>query len=178
VTAPTAPTEPGLRQLVGLLREDRDANLREWRYPGFQALLAYRLGRFGRQIRPTLTRRLVGALHRRLRRRAARRYGIDIDVTAVIGRRVRISHQSGIAIHGDAVIGDDCLIRQGAAVGEPSDGQTAPVLGRNVGLGVGVAIANGVVIGDGARIGPNCVVTEDVPELSTAMPPRQRSRAP
>ena len=174
-TPPTAEDVPSLRQLIQLVREDRNANLKEWTYPGFQALLAYRLGRFRRGIRSPFARRLVSVLHRHLAKRAVRRYGIELHDTAIVGRRVRIIHQNGITVHAGAVIGDDCWIRQGAQVGSrAATGEAGPVLGQDVRLGVNVSIPNRVIVGDGARLGPNCVVCGDLPEGSSTMPPRQR----
>jgi serine O-acetyltransferase len=178
-TPPSAPREPTLAQLLALLREDRAANLEEWRYPGFQALLAYRLHGYVGQIRFPIARRLGERARRVLRDRAVRRYGIELADSAVIGRRVRIIHQNGIVIHPGAVIGDDCWIRQGAQVGSRGDERSAgPVLGAHVRLGVNVIVSGDVVVGDGAHLGPNGVVTEDVPASGTTMPARNRLERP
>lgn len=174
---PTATPEPTLRELLTLVREDREANLGEWRYPGFQALLAYRLGRFGRRVSPGVLRRLVLCVPRTLRRRATRRYGIELHETALIGRRVRIIHQSGIAVHAGVVIGDGCWIRQGVQLGARwVRTGPAPVLGKDVRLGVNVSIVGDVIVGNEARIGPNCVISRDVPEGSAVMPARHRTK--
>lgn len=106
-------------------------------------------------------------------------YGIEIPRTTSLGHRVKIAHQSGIVIHPDAVIGDDCVIRQnvsiGAAAGDAArfTGQ-APVLGRNVSVGAGAVIVGGITVGDNAVIGPNVTVISNVPEGARVMaaPPR------
>jgi serine O-acetyltransferase len=104
-----------------------------------------------------------------------RDHGIDLADTAWIGRRVRIRHQSDIVVREGAVIGDDCLIRQGADIGWSAHEQGAgPALGRQVSLGAGVTVEHGVVIGDGAQLGPNALVSSDVPEAATVMPARSR----
>jgi serine O-acetyltransferase len=78
---------------------------------------------------------------------------------------VVIEHQGAIVIHGDTVIGDGCIIRQGVTLGnrrlnEPFD---APVLGQRVNVGAGAKILGKVAIGDDASIGANSVVLTDVP---------------
>ena len=52
-------------------------------------------------------------------------YGIELYPTARIGRRFGIAHQHGIVIHKRAVIGDDCLIRQGVTIGAAASATTA-----------------------------------------------------
>jgi serine O-acetyltransferase len=83
---------------------------------------------------------------------------------------VVIEHQHGIIVHGDAVIGDDCILRHGVTIGNrtldrPHD---APRIGDGVNIGAGAKILGGVVVGDGAQIGANSVVVNDVPPHSTA----------
>jgi serine O-acetyltransferase len=92
-------------------------------------------------------------------------YGVELPVTAAIGRRVIIGHQAGIVIHAHAVIGDDCFLRQNVTLGaiNAERGDEAPTLGRGVSLGCGAVILGGITIGDRARIGPNTVVMTDVP---------------
>ena len=43
--------------------------------------------------------------------------GIDLPCEVTLGRRFRIDHFGGIIISGDAVFGDDCIIRNGVTVG-------------------------------------------------------------
>jgi len=82
-----------------------------------------------------------------------------------------IEHQGAIVIHGDAEIGDDCIIRQGVTIGNryldrPFD---APRLGARVNVGAGAKILGPVSIGDDVRIGANAVVLSDVPSGATAV---------
>jgi len=93
-------------------------------------------------------------------------YGIEIPWKAEIGRRVVIAHQGGIVIAPDAVIGDDCLIRQNVTIGMAREGGPSPRIGRGVQIGAGAVIAGDVTVGDGAVIGPNSVVTINVPSRS------------
>jgi serine O-acetyltransferase len=92
-------------------------------------------------------------------------FGIEISVTATIGRRLTIEHHGGIVIHGSAVIGDDCLIRHGVTLSNQfKDHHTeAPVIGNRVEIGAGAQVLGNVTVGDDAFIGANAVVVEDVP---------------
>jgi serine O-acetyltransferase len=102
--------------------------------------------------------------------------GIELPHTARVGRRFLIGHQSGIVIHHNAVIGDDCLVRQNVTIGAgtASNADRAPRLGNGVEIGAGAAIIGPVTIGDHVRIGPNAVVTMNVPagSIVVAPPPR------
>ena len=43
--------------------------------------------------------------------------GIELPCEAIVGRRFRIDHFGGIIISGDAVFGEDCIVRNGVTVG-------------------------------------------------------------
>lgn len=158
---------PSLRELI---YEDWIAHQRDWTRPGFRALAIYRFGRWRRTL-PTVVRRPLGFVHRALYRFARNVYGIEIPDSAHIGRRVVFEHQSGIVIHGDAVIGDECVIRQNVTIGNrrPTHPFDAPRLGRRVAVGAGAKILGRVSLGDGATIGANAVVLSDVPAGATAV---------
>ena len=110
-------------------------------------------------------------LYRVLFRRARNVYGIELPYSVDLGRRVIIEHQGGIVVHGNAVIGDDCIIRQGVTIGNRSldRPQDAPVLGARVNVGAGAQILGSVVGGDDAGIGANAVVLSDIPSHATAV---------
>jgi serine O-acetyltransferase len=123
------------------------------------------------KIKPLLLRAPFSILYRALFRKVRNTYGIELPYTVQLGRRVIIEHQSAIVIHGDCVIGDDCIIRQGVTMGNryldrPFD---APKLGKRVNVGAGAKIFGNVTIGDGANIGANAVVLCDVPAGATAV---------
>ena len=162
--------------LWALVREDYIAHGRDWTKPGFRAVAAYRLGVWRMGIRSKLLRAPFSIFYRCLFRYCRNHYGIELPYSATIGRRVIIEHQSGIVIHGNAVIGDDSIIRQGVTLGNKSLDRPldAPVLGKRVNVGAGAKILGALHIGDGATVGANAVVLTDVPPggLAVGIPAR------
>lgn len=147
------------------MREDYAAHDRDWTRPGFRALAVHRFGVARMSVRPRPLRAPLSVAYRVLFRAVRNLYGIELPHTARIGRRVVFEHQHGIVVHGSAIIGDDCILRQGVTLGIRSLDRRdeAPVLGRRVNVGAGAKILGRVVVGDGAAIGANAVVLEDVP---------------
>jgi serine O-acetyltransferase len=154
-----------------LVREDLEAHDGDWTRPGFQALLVYRFGVWRMSIPWRLGRAPFSVLWRTLFAAVRNVYGIELPFSASIGRRVVFEHQHGIVVHGNTVIGDDCVIRQGVTLGiRRLDRLTdAPVLGRGVNVGAGAKILGHVMIGDHAEIGANAVVLHDVPPHTLAV---------
>ena len=143
---------------------------------GFWALQVYRLGHLRYRFQSRLVRYPLGALHMVLAKLAEIACGVTIGVSARIGRRLVIEHSGAIVVHGLAVIGDDCIIRQGVTIGNrrmdrPMD---APHLGHRVNIGAGAKILGAVRVGDDADIGANAVVITDVPAgaLAVGVPAR------
>jgi serine O-acetyltransferase len=167
-------------ELRDFLREDYRTNKRNFWSPGFQALAAYRLGVWVKSIRWRLLRGPVRLLHRFLSFFVRNFYGIELQPTTVVGRRLEIAHQHGIVIHPRAVIGDDCLLRQGVSLGglRPGPVSRAPTLGNRVEVGAGAMIIGRIRIGDDVVIGPNAVVTTHVPPGSIVASPPSRIMTP
>lgn len=128
------------------------------------------------QVQPLLLRAPLSVAYRALYRRMRNVYGIELPYSAHIGRRVVFEHQHGIVVHGNAVIGDDCVVRQGATLGIRSVDRRddAPILGRAVEIGAGAKILGRVFVGDRASVGANAVVLDDVPAgaLAVGVPAR------
>jgi serine O-acetyltransferase len=167
VNEPETPTL-GLWQQI---KEDWIAHDRDWTRPGFRAVAIQRFGVWRMKIEPKILRSPFSILYRALFRKVRNTYGIELPYTVQLGRRVIIEHQSCIVIHGDCVIGDDSIIRQGVTLGNryldrPFD---APKLGARVNVGAGAKIFGNVTIGDDANIGANAVVLCDVPAGATAV---------
>lgn len=153
------------------IKEDWIAHGRDWTRPGFRAAAVHRFGVWRMKIKPILLRAPLSILYRALFRKIRNTYGIELPYSAQLGRRVVIEHQSCIVIHGDCVIGDDCIIRQGVTMGNryldcPFD---APKLGKRVNVGAGAKLFGNITIGDDANIGANAVVLIDVPPGATAV---------
>jgi len=131
---------------------------------GFQAVVLYRLARWFRVHHIPLVGPFLSRLNLFLT-------GVDINPTAVIGPGLLISHGTGLVIGGAARVGDDALILHGVTIGSlsPSRVGTMPVIGDRVFLGAGAKIVGGVMIGDDVVVGPNAVVTEDVPDGSRVL---------
>jgi GT2 family glycosyltransferase/serine acetyltransferase len=169
------PALPGAQDdppsLLGQVQEDWQAHGRSFTSPGFQAVAVHRFGNWRMGIQRKLLRAPFSVLYRCLYRRVRDRYGIELPYSVKLGRRVIFEHQSGVVIHGNATIGDDCIIRQGVTLGNrrldaPFD---APELGRRVNVGAGAKILGAVKVGDDASIGANAVVCQDVPACTSAV---------
>ncbi|HEX3860252.1 MAG TPA: serine O-acetyltransferase [Stellaceae bacterium] len=143
-------------------------------YPGFQALLYYRVGH-------ALWRRgwhLAGRFVSHVGRVAT---GIEIHPGAQIGRRLFIDHGMGVVIGETAEIGNDCTLYHGVTLGgtKPTRDQASqkrhPTLGNDVIVGSGAQVLGPIHVGDCARIGAAAVVLRDVPERATMVgnPARQ-----
>jgi serine O-acetyltransferase len=138
---------------------------------GFWALQAYRFGQLRYSFNNRLVRIVLGVLHIVLSKLAEMLCGVTIGVSAKIGKRLVIEHSGAIVVHGNAIIGDDCVIRQGVTIGNRrlDDPLAAPHIGNRVNIGAGAKILGAVRIGDGAEIGANAVVLHDVPADATAV---------
>lgn len=160
--------EPSFWELV---KEDFVAHGRDITRPGFQAVVVYRFGVWRMGVEPKPLRAPLSVAYRALYRTVRNLYGIELPYSAKIGRRVIFEHQHGIVVHGQTVIGDDCIIRQGVTLGIRSMERLteAPVLGRGVNVGAGAKIIGPVHVGDGAAVGANAVVLKDVPAGALAI---------
>jgi serine O-acetyltransferase len=103
-------------RLLRLIAEDYETHERKWSKPGFHTMVMYRFGAW-RCTLPPIPRKLLRFPYWLMHTWCRNFYGIELHETATIGRRLRIAHQSGIVIHEYAVIGDDCIIRQGVTIG-------------------------------------------------------------
>ncbi|MBF0092970.1 MAG: serine O-acetyltransferase [Alphaproteobacteria bacterium] len=144
-------------------------------YPGFHALLAYRLSHLLWLWDLRLIARFLAYLAKVLT-------GVEIHPGATIGRRLFIDHATGVVIGQTAEIADDVTLYQGVTLGGTSlhTGKRHPTLENGVIVGAGAQVLGPITIGAGARIGANAVVITDVAAGSTmvGIPARvvQRSR--
>lgn len=139
-------------------------------YPGFQAVLIYRLAHGLWRRNWLLAGRFVSHIGRMLT-------NIEIHPGASIGNRLVIDHGSGVVIGETSVIGDDVTLYQGVTLGGTSPAVDSrsqvnqkrhPTLEDGVIIGSGAQILGPITIGEGARVGANAVVTRDIPRGVTA----------
>src|SRR5436309_2592599 len=157
------------------LRDEIDATLardpaaRSWLevvlcYPGFQALLYYRLGHWLWQHGWRLAGRFVSHLGRVAT-------GIEIHPAAKIGRRLFIDHGMGVVIGETTTVGDDVTLYQGVTLGGTGKehGKRHPTIEDGVVVGGGAKILGNITIGKNCRIGAGSVVLRNVPDNSTVV---------
>ena len=161
---------------IRLVREDWITHGRDWTRPGFRALIVYRFGVWLTGLRYRIVRGVLARLQLVMYRYVRAHYGIELPPTAKVGRRLLIAHQSGIVIHTNAEIGDDCMIRHNVTIGARSQKRwwEAPKLGNGVQVGCGASILGDITVGDDVIIGANAVVAANVPSgvLVVVQPPR------
>lgn len=143
-------------------------------YPGFYAIVVYRLAHM-------LHRHRVPLLPRMMTEVAHSLTGIDIHPGAVIGRQFFIDHGTGVVIGETTVIGDRATLYQGVTLGAlnfPRDqnGQIIrgekrhPTIEDDVVIYSGATILGGkTVIGRGSTVGGNVWLTESVPPGSKVL---------
>lgn len=153
------------------VKSDWAANHKSINHAGFRTLLVYRFGRWRMQVQPKILRMPLSFLYRQMEKHVRFKYGIELPYTVQLGRGVTFEHQHGIVIHGNTVIGDGCIIRQGVTIGnrhieKPLE---APIIGTNVNIGAGAKILGKVNIGDNVVIGANAVVIKDIPDNAIAV---------
>ena len=104
-------------------------------YPGFHALLFYRMSHFLYRKRVLFLARLVSQIGRFLT-------GIEIHPGAKIGRRLFIDHGMGVVIGETAKVGNDCTIYHQVTLGGTGKDvlKRHPTLGNNVLVGAGTKI--------------------------------------
>ncbi|MGA2399067.1 MAG: serine acetyltransferase [Steroidobacteraceae bacterium] len=151
---------------MNIILEDLKAQREGLLALGFWALLVYRFGHARFVIRNKIIRAPWTIVYMILHKLIEIFCGICIGATATIGRRLRIEHSGCICIHGAAVIGDDCMIRQGVTLGNIGYGDLlgAPTIGNRVQIGAGAKVVGRVKVGNDVTIGPNAVVISDVPD--------------
>lgn len=163
------------------LREDWRTYERDVTRRGLWVMVVYRFGNWRYGIRSRMLRLPFSFLYKLLKVVSEILTGIELPCEVKLGRRFRIDHFGGIVISGDAVFGDDCVIRNGVTVGLRHTGQRgAPVIGNRADIGAGAKVLGAIQIGDDVAIGANAVVITDVPSNSIAVgvPAKIKTRRP
>jgi len=163
------------------IREDWRTYERDWTRRGLWVMAVYRFGNWRYGIRSHAIRMPFSFAYKLLKVFSEILTGIELPCEVKLGRRFRIEHFGGIVISGDAVFGDDCIVRNGVTVGLRHTGERgAPVIGDRADIGAGAKILGSIRIGDDVAVGANAVVIADVPSNSIAVgvPAKVRPRKP
>lgn len=133
-------------------------------YPGFHAILFYRIANFLWRKKFYFLGRFVSHLGRFFT-------GIEIHPGAKIGKNFFIDHGMGVVIGETAEIGDNVTMYHGVTLGGVSlnKGKRHPTIGNNVVIGSGAKILGPIKVGDNSKIGSNSVVVKEVPPNSTVV---------
>ncbi|APB32522.1 serine acetyltransferase [Gloeomargarita lithophora Alchichica-D10] len=133
-------------------------------YPGWHAVVLYRLAHTLYQWQLPLVPRLVSHLARLVT-------GIEIHPGARIGRGFFIDHGMGVVIGETTVIGDYCLLYQGVTLGGTGKekGKRHPTLGDHVIVGAGAKVLGNITLGHHVRVGAGSVVLRPVPSHCTVV---------
>lgn len=140
-------------------------------YPGFHALVIYRLSNWLWKLNLRLLARFISYLGRIVT-------AIEIHPAAQIGRRFFIDHGTGVVVGETSIIGDDVTLYHSVTLGGiapsvDSDKQVGqkrhPTIEDGAIIGSGAAVLGPITIGKEARVGANSVVTKDVPASVTAV---------
>ena len=160
----------GPMPMFDLLREDWVTHDRDISRQGLWVMAVYRFGQWRYQLPHAWLRKPFSLVYRILRTFCQILTGIELHCETKVGRRLRIEHFGGIIISGDAVIGDDVILRHGVTIGLGHTSQRgSPVIGNRVDIGAGAKILGPIQIGDDAVIGANAVVIRDVPAGALAV---------
>lgn len=131
-------------------------------YPGFHALIIYRISHFFYKIKLYFIARLISQFGRFFTL-------IEIHPGATIGKNLFIDHGCGIVIGETCIIGDNCTIYHSVTLGGTGKdkGKRHPTIGNNVFIGCNSTILGPITIGDNVKIGAGSVVLKDVEDNTT-----------
>lgn len=103
--------------------------------------------------------KLTAYFWRRRKNNLGSRLGLQI-YAGTCARGLHIWHYGSVIISGDAVVGENCTIHGQACIGSDGASDAAPVLGKNVDIGVGAKIIGAVTLADNIRVGAGAVVVK------------------
>lgn len=136
--------------------------------PGFWAVAIHRYGNLRMSIRPRPLRMPFSLLYNILHACMSGFFGIKLDYSVKLGRRVRLWHHGGMFI-GAISIGDDVTIRHNTTMGvlNKEDKWKKPIIEDRVDIGSGACILGAITVGHDSVIGANSVVARSFPPHST-----------
>jgi serine O-acetyltransferase len=137
---------------------------------GLWTMAVYRFGQWRYTIKSGLVRKPFSLLYKTLKVVSEILTHVELPCEAVVGRRLIIEHAFDIVVSGDAVLGDDVVLRNGVTIGlRHRLIRGSPVIGNRCDIGTGAKILGPIKIGDDVAIGANAVVITDVPSNSIAV---------
>lgn len=148
---------------------------------GLWAMATYRFGQWRYTIKSPLLRKPFSLLYKALKVFSEMVTSVELPCEAVVGHRLVIEHAFDIVVSGDAVLGDDVILRNGVTIGLRHRLQRgSPIIGHRCDIGAGAKLLGPIHIGDDVAIGANAVVITDVPSNSIAIgvPAKIRPRRP
>jgi len=93
--------------------------------------------------------------------------GVSLPKSVQIGGGLRIHHFGNIFIHKNAMIGKNCVLRQGVTLGNRYNDEFAPKLADGVELGAYAQLIGSITLGENSKVGAMAVVLSDVPAGKT-----------
>lgn len=144
---------------------------------GFQLMIAYRVMRFFRASGLELAAQFMSRTIRHA-------FASDIHWDAAFEPGIMIVHGFGLAISYAARVSHGSILFQNVTLGYGPDPKTklggAPLLERNVHVGIGATLYGPIVVGESSKIMAGCVLSSSVPARSIveAPVPHVASRAP
>ncbi|HVH47898.1 MAG TPA: hypothetical protein VM925_36440, partial [Labilithrix sp.] len=144
---------------------------------GFQLMIAYRVMRFFRAAGLQLGAQFMSRTIRHA-------FASDVHWDADFEPGIMIVHGFGLAISYAARARHGCILFQNVTLGYGPDPKTklggAPLLEKNVHVGIGATLYGPIVVGEGTKIMAGCVLSRSVPARSIveAPIPQVGSRAP
>jgi GT2 family glycosyltransferase/serine acetyltransferase len=141
---------------------------------GFQLMIAYRVMRYFRAQGLLLGAQFMSRVIRHS-------FGSDIHWDADFEPGVMIVHGFGLAISYAARVRHGCILFQNVTLGYGPDPETriagAPLLERNVHVGIGATLYGPIVVGEASKIMAGCVLSRSVPSRSIVEAPVPHVRA-
>lgn len=155
-----------LRHFCSNASEENSEVLRVlWSDPGLKALIAYRLGRWLRNVLrspqwwPVVA--ILTPVYLLLTAYYRFAYDIYLEQSADIGRGLYIGHFGGIRLR-SCYMGAYCAIQQEVYIGPASFGSVGPKIGDRVWIGAHSIIKGSITVGDRATIAAGSKIISDV----------------
>lgn len=126
-----------------------------WRYIKYLRYLEYYTNKSNKTIFTTIAK----FYYNRRKNKLGNLLGFYISPN-IFEKGLTICHNGSIIINGEAKIGENCKLHGDNCIGNDGKSKKAPVIGKNVDIGIGAKILGNIVIADNVKIGANAVVVK------------------